>query len=108
MANVGALTETVVERVEWRKYVAFLVMVLGMFMAMLDIQIVSGSFYEIQAGLAASSNEVSWIQTSYLTAEIVMIPLSGYLSRRWGPGSPSPFRPPASPPQVSCAACLLR
>jgi DHA2 family multidrug resistance protein len=56
-------------------------MVVGMFMAILDIQIVSSSISEIQAGLSASSDEVSWVQTSYLIAEIVMIPLSGWLSR---------------------------
>ena len=59
----------------------FMMMVFGMFMAILDIQIVSASIAEIQAGLAASPDEASWVQTSYLIAEIVMIPLSGFLSR---------------------------
>ena len=59
-------------------------MVFGMFMAILDIQIVSASLTEIQAGLAASSNEISWVQTAYLIAEVVMIPLSGFLSRALG------------------------
>ncbi|MCS0496189.1 DHA2 family efflux MFS transporter permease subunit [Ancylobacter sp. MQZ15Z-1] len=73
--------------VETRRMIAFLCMVFGMFMAILDIQIVSASLSEIQAGLAASSDEISWVQTSYLIAEVVMIPLSGFLSRalstRW-------------------------
>ncbi len=56
-------------------------MVFGMFMAILDIQIVSASISEIQAGLSASPDEAAWVQTSYLIAEIVMIPLSGWLSR---------------------------
>ncbi len=72
---------------ETRRMFAFLAMVFGMFMAILDIQIVSASLAEIQAGLAASSDEISWVQTSYLIAEVVMIPLSGFLSRalstRW-------------------------
>ncbi|MCK0209183.1 DHA2 family efflux MFS transporter permease subunit [Starkeya koreensis] len=72
---------------EGRRMFAFLCMVFGMFMAILDIQIVSASLSEIQAGLAASSDEISWVQTSYLIAEVVMIPLSGFLSRalstRW-------------------------
>lgn len=70
-----------------RKLFTFLCMVFGMFMAILDIQIVSASLSEIQAGLGASSDEISWVQTAYLIAEVVMIPLSGYLSRmlstRW-------------------------
>ena len=56
-------------------------MVFGMFMAILDIQIVSASLSQIQAGLSASSDEVTWVQTSYLVAEVIMIPLSGFLSR---------------------------
>ena len=64
-----------------RTLFGFVAMVFGMFMAILDIQIVSASLSEIQAGLAASADEISWVQTSYLIAEVVMIPLSGYLSR---------------------------
>ncbi len=69
------------DRVSWRQWFGFMAMVLGMFMAILDIQIVSASISDIQAGLAASPDEASWVQTSYLIAEIVMIPLSGWLSR---------------------------
>jgi DHA2 family multidrug resistance protein len=64
-----------------RRIVAFIFMVFGMFMAILDIQIVSSSLAEIQAGISASADEVSWVQTSYLIAEVVMIPLSGTLTR---------------------------
>jgi DHA2 family multidrug resistance protein len=64
-----------------RARIGFMAMVFGMFMSILDIQIVSASIAEIQAGLAASPDEASWVQTSYLIAEIVMIPLSGFLSR---------------------------
>ena len=63
------------------RLIAFIAMVFGMFMAILDIQIVSASLSEIQAGLSASSEEVAWVQTAYLIAEVVMIPLSGILSR---------------------------
>src|SRR5215211_5031687 len=70
-----------------RRMFAFICMVFGMFMAILDIQIVSASLAEIQAGLSASADEISWVQTSYLIAEVIMIPLSGFLSRvlstRW-------------------------
>ena len=69
------------EKIDPKKAFAFLAMVFGMFMAILDIQIVSASLAEIQAGLGASSDEISWVQTSYLIAEVVMIPLSGFLGR---------------------------
>ncbi len=64
-----------------RDWAGFLAMIVGMFMAILDIQIVASSLSEIQAGLSASADEISWVQTSYLIAEVVMIPLSGMLSR---------------------------
>ena len=70
-----------IDKLTWRHWLGFMAMVLGMFMAILDIQIVSASLAEIQAGLAASPDEAAWVQTSYLVAEIVMIPLSGWLSR---------------------------
>jgi DHA2 family multidrug resistance protein len=63
-----------------RKFLIFGVMAFGQFMALFDIQIVSASLNEVQAGLAAGPDEVSWVQTAYLMAELVMIPLSAYLS----------------------------
>lgn len=69
------------DRIPLPRLLAFLAMVFGMFMAILDIQIVSASLAEIQAGLSASADEISWVQTSYLIAEVIMIPLSGLLSR---------------------------
>ena len=64
-----------------RQWVGVLAMVVGMFMALLDIQIVTSSLTQIQGGLSASPDEISWIQTSYIIAEVVMIPLSGTLAR---------------------------
>ncbi len=65
-------------------FIGFGAMAFGQFMAMLDIQIVASSLPQIQAGISASADEVSWVQTAYLIPEVVMIPLSGYLSRLWG------------------------
>ena len=65
----------------------FAVMCCGMFIALLDIQIVASSLQDIGGGLSAAQDEISWVQTAYLIAEIVMIPLSGWLTRvfstRW-------------------------
>ena len=69
------------------KVFAFASMCMGMFIALLDIQIVSASLRDIGGGLSAGSDETAWVQTSYLIAEIVVIPLSGWLARvfstRW-------------------------
>ncbi len=61
--------------------IGFFAMVVGMFMAILDIQIVASSIAQIQAGVSASAEEIAWIQTSYLIAEVIGIPLSGLLNR---------------------------
>ena len=74
-------TDEAEPRASARRFIAFLAMVFGMFMAILDIQVVSASLATIQAGLSASADEVAWVQTAYLVAEVVMIPLSGFLSR---------------------------
>ncbi len=70
-----------------RDLVPFIVMCVGMFMALLDIQIVASSLQDIGGGLSAAQDQISWVQTSYLIAEICMIPLSGWLTRvfstRW-------------------------
>ncbi|WP_441480607.1 DHA2 family efflux MFS transporter permease subunit [Bosea sp. 2KB_26] len=80
-ATLTADTPPASDAIPMRRIFAFLAMVFGMFMAILDIQIVSASLAEIQAGLSASADEIAWVQTAYLIAEVIMIPLSGYLSR---------------------------
>jgi MFS transporter, DHA2 family, multidrug resistance protein len=93
MANVTTANPAVIgapaaaapsEHMPPRRVIAFIIMVFGMFMSILDIQIVSASLTDIQAGLSASSTEVSWVQTAYLIAEVIAIPLSGFLSRALG------------------------
>src|SRR6201988_764123 len=70
-----------------RKYLIFGVMAFGQFMALIDIQIVAASLNDVQAGLSAGPDEISWVQTGYLMAELVMIPFSAFLaqalSTRW-------------------------
>jgi MFS transporter, DHA2 family, multidrug resistance protein len=68
-------------------WAGFLLMCLGMFMAILDIQVVATSLPTIQSALAISPDAMSWIQTAYLIAEVIAIPLTGLLTRvlslRW-------------------------
>jgi DHA2 family multidrug resistance protein len=65
----------------------FVVMCFGGFMALLDIQIVASSLQQIGGGLSAAQDQIAWVQTAYLIAEIIVIPLSGWLTRvfstRW-------------------------
>src|SRR5438552_16325476 len=69
------------ERATLRVWVGFIAMSIGMFMAVLDIQIVARSLPEIQAALLIPLDRLSWIQTAYLSAEIVAIPLTGWVTR---------------------------
>lgn len=84
MAGATDITTANAERIDPRRLIAFMAMCFGMFMAFLDIQIVSASLSEIQAGLSASADEIPWVQTAYLIAEVIAIPLSGFLSRALG------------------------
>jgi MFS transporter, DHA2 family, multidrug resistance protein len=70
-----------------RTWAGFGLMCLGMFMAILDVQVVATSLPNIQAALHIAPDAMSWIQTAYLTAEVIAIPLTGWLTRvftmRW-------------------------
>ena len=66
--------------VSWRGWIGVLGALLGAFMAVLDIQITNASLKDITGALGATVDEGSWISTSYLMTEIVIIPLSGWLA----------------------------
>jgi DHA2 family multidrug resistance protein len=70
-----------------RTWAAFGAMCVGMFMAILDVQVVASSLPTIQSALEIRPDQMSWLQTSYLIAEVVAIPLTGLLTRaltmRW-------------------------
>ncbi len=75
------------QRARLATWLGFVLMCLGMFMAILDIQVVATSLPAIQEALEISRDAMSWIQTAYLIAEIIAIPLTGWLTRvfslRW-------------------------
>jgi DHA2 family multidrug resistance protein len=68
-------------------WLGFFLMCLGMFMAILDIQVVATSLPTIQEAFGISRDAMSWVQTAYLIAEVIAIPLTGWLTRiltlRW-------------------------
>ena len=68
-------------------WLGFILMCVGMFMAILDIQVVATSLPTIQEALGITPDAMSWVQTAYLIAEIIAIPLTGLLTRvfslRW-------------------------
>jgi DHA2 family multidrug resistance protein len=68
-------------------WAGFAMMCIGSFMAILDVQVVATSLPAIQQALGIAKDQMSWIQTAYLIAEIISIPLTGFLTRtftlRW-------------------------
>ncbi|MBC8050689.1 MAG: DHA2 family efflux MFS transporter permease subunit, partial [Chitinophagales bacterium] len=78
---------TLEKQVTLGTWIGFATMCVGMFMAILDVQVVVTSLPTIQSALEISPDQMSWIQTSYLIAEVIAIPLTGFftrvLSMRW-------------------------
>jgi DHA2 family multidrug resistance protein len=77
-APAAALTTPAVSAKTW---IAVIGATLGAFMAVLNIQIVNASLADIQGAIGAGIDDGGWISTSYLIAEIVVIPLSGWLAQ---------------------------
>jgi MFS transporter, DHA2 family, multidrug resistance protein len=75
------------DRVPLATWAGFAMMCIGMFMAILDVQVVATSLPTIQGALGIARDKMSWIQTAYLIAEVIAIPLTGFLTRlltmRW-------------------------
>jgi MFS transporter, DHA2 family, multidrug resistance protein len=70
-----------------KAWIGFIAMCVGMFMAILDIQVVASSLTSIADALHIPADKLSWLQTGYLMAEVIAIPLTGWLTRaislRW-------------------------
>src|SRR5437773_4645528 len=64
-----------------KTWIAVIGATLGAFMAVLNIQIVNASLADIQGAIGAGIDDGGWISTAYLIAEIVVIPLSGWLAQ---------------------------
>lgn len=81
-ANLPApLAAPATPAVSAKTWIAVIGATLGAFMAVLNIQIVNASLADIQGAIGAGIDDGGWISTSYLIAEIVVIPLSGWLAQ---------------------------
>jgi MFS transporter, DHA2 family, multidrug resistance protein len=85
-ASAGPLPPPAVpsEHVPARLWIAIYSAIFGVFMAVLDTQITNASLANILGSLSASQQEGSWVTTSYLAAEVVMIPLTTFLLTVFG------------------------
>lgn len=79
--SAPAVMHTAEEHVSLKTWIAVVGAALGAFLAILNIQIVSSSLADIQGAIGAGADEGGWITTAYLVAEIIVIPISGWLAR---------------------------
>src|SRR5271166_4198615 len=71
----------VADRASLTSWIAVLAGMIGAFMAILNIQITNASLLDIEGGIGTGVDNGAWISTSYLIGEIIVIPLTDYLSR---------------------------
>src|SRR6201996_247301 len=67
-------------RADLKVWLAVIGSIIGAFIAVLNIQITNASLPDIQGAIGAGIDDGGWISTSYLVAEIVVIPLTGFLA----------------------------
>jgi DHA2 family multidrug resistance protein len=76
-----SLSQSDKDSVSLKTWIAVVGACLGAFLAILNIQIVSSSLADIQGAIGAGADDGGWVMTSYLVAEIIVIPISGWLAR---------------------------
>ncbi len=80
-SELNAASAAATPAISAKTWIAVIGATLGAFMAVLNIQIVNASLADIQGAIGAGIDDGGWISTSYLIAEIVVIPLSGWLAQ---------------------------
>src|ERR1700728_2571542 len=81
MANANVASGAAPARASTRDWIAVLASMIGAFMAILNIQITNASLLDIEGGIGTGVDTGAWVSTSYLIGEIIVIPLTDYLSR---------------------------
>jgi DHA2 family multidrug resistance protein len=66
------------------KWLIALAVMLGATLEVLDASIINVSLPHMQGTFSASVDEIAWVLTSYLVANGVMIPMTGWISARFG------------------------
>jgi DHA2 family multidrug resistance protein len=80
-SQINAVAQSRTDASGFKTWIAVIGATLGAFMAVLNIQIVNASLADIQGAIGAGADDGGWISTSYLIAEIVVIPLSSWLAQ---------------------------
>src|SRR3979490_1854008 len=79
--DAAAMAAPAYEKASLTSWIAVLAGMIGAFMAILNIQITNASLLDIEGGIGTGVDNGAWSSTSYLIGEIVVIPLTDYLSK---------------------------
>ena len=79
--RIDSISTQTADKASLVTWIAVLAGMIGAFMAILNIQITNASLLDIEGGIGTGIDNGAWISTSYLIGEIVVIPLTSYLSR---------------------------
>src|SRR3954469_22616592 len=60
------------------------VVMLAALMAMIDISIVNVALSDMRASFGTPLDQIGWVSTGYMMANIVVIPMTGWFQRRFG------------------------
>ena len=72
------------DAISLRSWVAVLGSIIGCFMAGMNVHVTNASLPDVRGSLGATFEEGSWITTAYLVAEIIIIPVTGWLVSVFG------------------------
>ena len=72
------------ERAAQHKWLVAIAVMLGATLEILDSSIVNVCLPHMQGSFSASVDEIAWVLTSYLVANGIMIPMTGWISSRFG------------------------
>src|SRR5579875_2292343 len=84
MEAVQTLAAPVDAPANTHKWLIAIAVMLGCILELLDTTIVNVSLPHMQGSFSASVDEITWVVTSYLVANGIMIPLTGWISGRFG------------------------
>ena len=66
------------------RWIVLAAVIIGAIMEILDTTIVSTALPQMQGNLGATLDEIGWVSTGYIVANVIMLPLTGWLSARYG------------------------
>src|ERR1700755_3518840 len=72
------------EQVSGSKLAITILVMSAALMAMIDITIVNVALNDIRASFGTPIDQIGWVSTGYMMANIVVIPMTGWFQRRFG------------------------